>query len=404
MTFFIHALTFLLLFSWIMSDLKAAPNPSDEELYSQYVLEDPYLVPQRFGTGYLGTKMPSELNPVITRYDLYPVEWINTDTKGSKLHLINIWHDNKFWTATVDLNNIGEMAFQIVWMKRKILGENRTIPAAHAQIRININGGLKLHAQNFRFKGEKTKIKALVFSVEALAGNDFQFDFIKGMKDQYALSYRAVSIENVLMNDILKYQLKIQQILLDLNQKEKSTYIKEYLLKSNSQKLTRFYNTITDNCVSEQIELLKKVTNKKNSKKHGPINQTGDFFPIFTYSFLMDEKLTTKDLPDLNFDQTLKNPNPDFMISPYSDIHFEERQSGIINLLAFSNEYYGCDLRLVATGEDLWGQTQKINAIVSYNFSVGKKPLGQFRTSLTNLTIDRKNSRLLNCAQIQPRL
>lgn len=289
--------------------------------YREYIEGDPYNKPQFFASGPLKGQ-------AISNYAYYPILWLNaphsderedqekTYQQTRKFKVANIWHDKKLWEGELDLDNISDLILQVVWM-------HPTIPVAHAQIRLVFKNSMKVSAQNQKYRTEKSFIKGLVFSVEAIGKDGVPYSFISGTSDQFALAYRARSIEEVHQEIIVKVDQKVEQAVLNLTPKERDEYIKTYLKRSHQLKLSQIYHTLNRNCISEQAIIIEQVAKRHYRKNQTLLSAQGIVNPVLSLQYMKRYNYLERMFLDFRIDPSIKGgPVPDLTEVPEDFLEF----------------------------------------------------------------------------------
>ncbi|MES3037099.1 MAG: hypothetical protein V4736_04255 [Bdellovibrionota bacterium] len=167
-----------------------------------------------------------------------------------KLVIANFHHDNQFWIAHIPLEAKawGESFFQFVPFP-EVLGVN----AAHTQLKFRLNPGFSIKL--FSSPGmPPIELTEFIYSVEAAMPPNFDYNIIKGTRNNYALAGRFISVKQ----SIDDKGMPIDNAL-NLTGDEISFVVRTAVDVSQSLKFNHFYNTFTNNCANQAFNVLDRL-------------------------------------------------------------------------------------------------------------------------------------------------
>lgn len=162
----------------------------------------------------------------------------------------NVRHLEKYWVASIPLNEIKDAIFQIHYF-----GIITPSPLAHAQIRVRFNEPVVLYRQQVG-STERVSVRDLVFTVNAATAPGESFDPFSGLVDDYVSIWRIISLDEVQasMNSNPRYRT-VEQIKLNLSKTDVQKYVEHFIAKSTKAGVTHPYNTLFVNCGHGQFEI-----------------------------------------------------------------------------------------------------------------------------------------------------
>ncbi|HVK60549.1 MAG TPA: hypothetical protein VM432_03315, partial [Bdellovibrionales bacterium] len=177
---------------------------------------------------------------------------------GKMIKVTNLLHQNKFWTAEIPLGKHDWSAAYVHIVRFPVV---EGIEAAHSQLRFKKDPdapNIKLTLQTDPSK--TTTIPDLILTVEAAFPKDVAYSFADGAFDNYPLVGRLESgIQRIVEDSKVEteqYTLKLDKTDDAKNREMIATLVAGAVKKSESIGLTKFYNTIRPNCVTEIFDLI----------------------------------------------------------------------------------------------------------------------------------------------------
>lgn len=170
------------------------------------------------------------------------------------IRIANFTHKNQQWIAEFDPIGIESILFQIVHFPSQF-------PTAHIQLRIQFRRSsvVTLFRQSAQNEKENLFIQDIVISVQAIyPKNRKKWDPVFAVKNHYGLAYRILSTEQRVKELFAdQHQLPhIEQILLGLNETQKTNILLYAILLSDQDRMNHFYYTMDRNSITETFSIL----------------------------------------------------------------------------------------------------------------------------------------------------
>lgn len=247
-------------------------------------------------------------NPLIYNYGKFKGMCVNNckqrssyllsgDLESGVLRITNLYHEDEFWTANVDVNTI---------IKTEVVFENFTLNLNHVSIRFIFNNPIQLQSQNLNNPIKTTYLKdnSLIFSPEAAAPVDQSYNLFDGFMGRYGILYRSYSFEYYKkLTQSLKH--KIDSKILKLNSDESKKLFLLSFLKYYDTPIPN-YQLLFNNCATQSIDLILETKKLLRSKGWDiwdvldPLRGVPATNPIGTIRSLYWWKLVEQDLTLVN--------------------------------------------------------------------------------------------------------
>ncbi len=195
------------------------------------------------------------------------------DEFSNVLELANVFHDHGYWYATIPVEEVQEVYFQLEYFPA-------AVPAGHTQIRLTFNKPVNLRGQSQWNYGKEVAIYNLVMSIEAVPRLGDKYDLVKGMQDHFGLAYRVTSLAARYDSMITQQGHHVEQWPLELTEREKAELLVAYAYESEALGLKDTYHTLFRNCTNELIKAIDTVveyTVGENIKKF--LTKITEFYP-----------------------------------------------------------------------------------------------------------------------------
>ncbi len=167
--------------------------------------------------------------------------------KRNEIQIANVFHNNKFWRATVDVDSL---------KTSEIIFEKFAWNINHVSIRFVFSKPISLESQDLLLGPKKTKLmdSSLVFSPEAALPKNKIYNLVDGFMGRYGFIYKAYSFETY--RKIAKQLDHPSKILpLNLDSKESQALFVASFLKANERPL-QTYQLVFNNCATASIDLI----------------------------------------------------------------------------------------------------------------------------------------------------
>ena len=276
-------------------------------------LRDPYTPTQKIPTG-------RSAGMCYDTDDARPIKILKQDSQVWQI--ANVSHLGGFYTAKIPVgtNAVKEFIYEVEWFQA-------AIPAAHGQLRVTFNKEISLEPQG---AGTAFKTDKLIFSMEALAQRGWKFDIVQGVLNSFGAVWRVKTFEDFVVQKGKAQgpMNQIDQALLSLENypQERVEIVKEWLNRSNTNGLSKMYNTVSQSCAMEAFNVIEVVRQRMSATypkfeedKAWPqsfwrardnilkyldtkIATPGEIYPPLAMTSLKNRKYFSKDLPVLHED------------------------------------------------------------------------------------------------------
>ena len=195
-----------------------------------------------------------------------PVAVLASPTQDERtLELANVFHDHGWWYASIPVDAIEEVYFQLEYFPA-------IVPAGHTQIRIEFNQPVRLSGHSDWNYGQEEETYNLVLSAEAVPRVGDGYDLFRGLRDHFGLALRVTTLEARYDSMIVEQEHHVEQWRLMLTEEEQRDLLTFYANESEELGLGITYHTITRNCTTEIVRSLDGVV------EYGWRERVGRFF------------------------------------------------------------------------------------------------------------------------------
>lgn len=170
----------------------------------------------------------------------------------STLQIANLFHDDGFWYASLPLDAIEQVYFQLEYFPA-------VVPAGHTQMRIHFSEPVRLQGHSQWNTGREESVNDIVLSVEAVTRIGDSYDLFKGTQDNFGLVFRMTSLEARYQSMIVDQGHHVEQWELLMEDEEKHDLLRWYASESEALGLNHTYHTLFRNCTTEAIGALDAV-------------------------------------------------------------------------------------------------------------------------------------------------
>lgn len=205
---------------------------------------DPYEVPTR-----IGENSERFAGQCVDTMRFRPAIILSSDDKV--VSFANYLHDGKYWLAELSKKAVIDTVYFQVVRFDVVSG----ITAAHTQFRVVFAPGSELKLTSLD-KSESMIINDLVVSYEASRPQEVPYNFAVGMDTNYLSVARVLSSQQRLDESV---ENTTEQYIINIPQEERMSLVLGAIEQSNSEKFSRFYNTLKPNCTTEVFDLMDKL-------------------------------------------------------------------------------------------------------------------------------------------------
>lgn len=227
--------------------------------------QDPFEPNQRMEKGPLG---PLCINPVLRRsVKLLPPEtaakYFDVIRPGDVV-LANFSHQGRFWVARIPVAAAARVMLQVQYFPVAKLPVWGDVLVAHTQFRFGFAEGekilLKEQSLATTVASPAVELDGMIFSVENTGPFGEKFDAWKGVRGNYHIAYRAVSVADKFKWMVTDQGHLVTQHGLRFSPVQTRRLLADALAEGHRYGLGREYNTIGPNCSTELFVLLDRVT------------------------------------------------------------------------------------------------------------------------------------------------
>lgn len=163
----------------------------------------------------------------------------------------NFLDGGEFWVVRVPANAVDDIYFQ----KEEFPA---VVPAAHTQLRFRLKPGFEaeLFPQYEGTTPTRATVSDLVFSVDAVQVPGDVFDVWRGLWNHFGLALRFQSMEEVYYRSVYSRGHVVEQIKLQLPDKDKQDAFREAVRRADEAKMSRMYNTVLQSCTTNAFGIL----------------------------------------------------------------------------------------------------------------------------------------------------
>lgn len=183
-----------------------------------------------------------------------------------KLIFANFYHHRKYWTAHWDKGDIPKVSFLTVYFD---VGVPLMI-AAHTELRFKFPKGLRLYSQ---VSGEVKVVKDISFDWESGVTEESGLSVLVGFGRNLPLVGRALSIQSRISENLVGDRLMqpIYEYKLPISAKSRKLLFLTSLKTANALALSTFFNTLDNNCTTQQFDILDSVLKSVNPARYSGI-------------------------------------------------------------------------------------------------------------------------------------
>lgn len=221
----------------------------------------------------------------------------------NSVQLANVSHKGEFYTAEIPMHGIEDVIFQVETFEAPV-------PAAHTQIRLKFleNSPVTLINQDPTSENSEFVTHNLIFSVEAIGEEGYEYDIFKGLGKNMKTVYRVKTLEGFVERVVVGKGSQVKQWKMKLDKSEKRKLLMNYTFYSAKKGFSDIYNTVKLNCTIELLRIVDQSTRNSFRKSFGKLI-TLDLYPAVVKPALISRGLVSangsSDLEDLANDPTI---------------------------------------------------------------------------------------------------
>lgn len=168
------------------------------------------------------------------------------------LVVANFFHRDGFWLATLPLQDIDDVYFQLEYFPA-------VVPAGHTQMRVDFRRPVQLVGHSTWNRGVIEEVSSVVMSIEAVTRLGESYDLFRGTQNHFGVAFRMTSLEARYQSMVVEQDHHVEQWRLMLTEQEKQDFVLFYAYESETLALDETYHTLFRNCTTELIRMLDGV-------------------------------------------------------------------------------------------------------------------------------------------------
>jgi hypothetical protein len=174
---------------------------------------------------------------------------------GRVVRIANLYHRGRFWVADVPVEAVEGATMLVEHFPAPV-------PAAHTMIRVDFDPArpVRMATQSGSVEPVETaSIKGIALSVEAGGGENFKYDLVRGMRQDFVAVHRVTSLEEKVRWTGEVQGHRVEQLPMRLDRGESAGLLERYFDKSEAADANFVYHTLNANCTTELFAVLDDV-------------------------------------------------------------------------------------------------------------------------------------------------